>query len=288
VLARLLQHLPTLIKDLPAAQLEAFFGLLQLAQTSQPLTTSREERQLKRTLQEYLNTKGVENSLTAATYLSQMGIAPPLEMAMPILQAPDCTLILERVLDFATVHNNSQNIQIAVDRAAKIVFALKSYSHQDPESHYIKASIEDSLETILVLYQNQIKRGIDVVKNYLPVPDIFCYPDELSQVWSNLISNAIQAMDYRGTLEVFIGQQQDHIVVQVTDHGPGIPVNIQPKIFDPFFTTKEAGEGSGLGLNIVKKIIAKHQGNIELSSKPGNTTFKVWLPITAANLVSTH
>jgi two-component system, NtrC family, sensor kinase len=287
-LARLLENLPTLIQHLPADQLQAFFTLIQLSQQSQPLTSSREERKLRRTLQEYLAAQGIENSMIAATFLSQMGIAPPLEMAMPILRAPNCALILERVFDFASAHNNSQNIQVAVDRAAKIVFALKSYTHQTPESYYAKASIADGLETVLVLYQNQTKRGIDIVKNYQPVPPIFCYPDELTQVWSNLISNAIQAMDYHGTLEISIVQQQEHIVVEFIDQGSGVPLEIQSKIFDPFFTTKAAGEGSGLGLSIVKKIVAKHQGKLELTSEPGHTMFQVWLPITEAGLLPSH
>lgn len=274
-----LQSLPALIHQLTPPQLSAFFELVQIAQNSQPLTSSREERQLRKKLQEYLETEGIENSTTFATFLSQMGISPPLAMAMPILKMPDGVSILERVFDFAIAHNNSRNIQLAVDRASKIVFALKSYAHQDPNSQCIQAAVVDGLETVLVLYQNQIKRGIDVLKNYQPVPMIFCYPDELTQVWSNLISNAIQAMNYHGKLEISVCQQQQHVVVQITDEGTGIPTEIQSRIFDPFFTTKAAGEGSGLGLNIVYKIVKKHQGKIELNSEPGHTMFQVWLPI---------
>jgi signal transduction histidine kinase len=228
-----------------------------------------------------LETEGIENSETIATFLSQMGVSPPLMMAMPILKMPASVSILERVLDFAIVHHNRQNIQLAVDRASKIVFALKSYAHQDPNSQCVQAAVVDSLEIVLVLYQNQIKRGIDVLKDYQTVPAIFCYPDELTQVWSNLISNAIQAMNYHGTLQISVCQQQQYIVVQITDEGTGIPVEIQNKIFDPFFTTKAAGEGSGLGLNIVQKIVTKHRGKIELFSEPGCTSFQVWLPIIA-------
>jgi two-component system, NtrC family, sensor kinase len=274
------QHLPALIQQLTSDQLSIFFTLVELAQHSQPLTTSREERQLKRTLQEYLATQGVENSSTIATFLSQMGITPPLDSVMPLLQAPNCNFILERAFDFAKAHNNSRNIQLAVERASRIVFALKSYTHQAPDSYRTTVSVVDGIETVLVLYQNQIKRGIDILKDYQPVPPIACYPDELTQVWSNLIHNAIQAMNYHGTLTIAVSRQQQHIVVEITDEGIGIPTELQAKIFEPFFTTKAAGEGSGLGLNIVNKIVAKHQGKIELFSKPGRTTFQVWLPIT--------
>ncbi|MDY7016226.1 MAG: ATP-binding protein, partial [Cyanobacteriota bacterium] len=104
-------------------------------------------------------------------------------------------------------------------------------------------------------------------------------PDELVQVWTNLIHNGIQAMEGKGTLEIGIEQRDRNLVVEVTDSGCGIPPEIQDKIFQPFFTTKSAGEGSGLGLDIARKIIEKHQGTIAFSSVPGKTTFTVALPI---------
>ena len=111
------------------------------------------------------------------------------------------------------------------------------------------------------------------------IPAIFCYPGELNQVWTNLIHNALQAMDYQGTLTINSSTRNEQIVISITDTGKGIPNEIQEKIFEPFFTTKPAGEGSGLGLDIVKKIIDKHQGRIHVESQPGNTTFRVVLPI---------
>lgn len=108
---------------------------------------------------------------------------------------------------------------------------------------------------------------------------MLCYPDELNQVWTNIIHNALQAMDYRGTLTIDIAQQDQQAHISITDSGQGIPEHIQSKIFEPFFTTKRPGEGSGLGLDIVKKIIDKHRGRIEVKSIPGKTTFTVSLPI---------
>jgi signal transduction histidine kinase len=124
-----------------------------------------------------------------------------------------------------------------------------------------------------------LKQGIEVIKNYQQVPAIFCYAEELNQVWTNLLHNAIQAMSNRGRLEISVFEESRQIVVQVTDSGSGIPPEIKERIFDPFFTTKPAGEGSGLGLDIVRKIVDKHQGKIEVNSQPGRTTFSVMLPI---------
>ena len=138
---------------------------------------------------------------------------------------------------------------------------------------------------MLTLYYNQLKQGIEVIKNYPEdLPKIPCYPDELNQVWTNLIHNAIQAMESKGTLTIDVKQQQENILVSIIDSGKGIPAEILPKIFQPFFTTKPAGEGSGLGLDIVKKIVDKHRGTISFQSVPGNTTFTVQLPIPVDNI----
>ena len=141
------------------------------------------------------------------------------------------------------------------------------------------ANIVEGLEVVLTLYYNQLKHGIEIIKHYTEVPPILCYPDELNQVWTNIVHNAIQAMHGEGTLEIDVSLTDAHIEVRVTDSGGGIPDAIKAQIFDPFFTTKAAGEGCGLGLNIVKKIIEKHQGQISVASRPGRTTFTILLPL---------
>jgi signal transduction histidine kinase len=107
------------------------------------------------------------------------------------------------------------------------------------------------------------------------------YPDELNQVWTNIITNALQAMQYQGDLTIEAHQNNGHVEVKIIDSGPGIPEEIQPKIFEPFFTTKKQGEGTGLGLGICKKIIEKHQGEIKFTSQPGRTEFVIKLPVKA-------
>ena len=140
--------------------------------------------------------------------------------------------------------------------------------------------MQEGLETVLTLYNNQIKQSVELIKEYADLPPIRCYPDELNQVWTNILHNALQAMDYKGTLIVTISQQDNNAVVAITDSGQGIPSEIKEQIFTPFFTTKAAGEGSGLGLDIVKKIIDKHDGKIEVDSQvEKGTTFSVWLPL---------
>jgi signal transduction histidine kinase len=143
----------------------------------------------------------------------------------------------------------------------------------------IETNITEGIDVVLTIYHNLFKQGVEVTKNYQAVPPILCLPDELNQVWTNLIHNAIQAMENQGELEIAVFQQNGQVVVQITDSGPGIPDNVKDRIFEPFFTTKAAGEGSGLGLDIVRKIVEKHRGKIEVESRPGRTTFSIMLPI---------
>jgi signal transduction histidine kinase len=177
------------------------------------------------------------------------------------------------------LQRGTQTIETATDRASKVVFALKTYARYDQLGKMMAASLTDGLETVLTLYQNQLKQGVEVIRNYDDLPPILCYPDELNQVWTNLIHNALQAMANHGTLTVEVMRLGEQAQINITDTGIGIPPEIQAKIFDPFFTTKPPGEGSGLGLDIVKKIIAKHSGQIAVESEPGRTTFMVLLPM---------
>ena len=136
---------------------------------------------------------------------------------------------------------------------------------------------------MLVLYSGLLKQGCEVVKEFDDLPLIPCHADELNQVWTNLIHNALQAMDYKGTLT--LRSRLDpagtcpQIVVQIEDTGHGIPADLQHRVWESFFTTKESGEGSGLGLGICKRIIEKHSGRLFFESEPGRTVFTVVLPL---------
>jgi signal transduction histidine kinase len=274
-----LEELPPLLQTLSTERLTDFFTLLAWARKPQAILSSREERQLKRTLKQTLQNHGLTNAENLAITLSQMGIQDELDAILPLLKDPDAPSILDTAYHLSSVQNNSQNIRLAVERASRIVYALKSYVRQDSSGIPVIASVTEDIDLVLTLYQNQIKRGIEVTRTYQDVPPIVCYPEELSQVWSNLISNAIQAMDYKGELAIAVFQQDQQVVVEVGDRGSGIPESIKAKIFQPFFTTKPAGEGSGLGLSIVHKIVEKHHGNIKVESQVGQTVFKVSLPL---------
>ena len=143
--------------------------------------------------------------------------------------------------------NNNQTILTSVEKASKVVFALKNYARFDTSGEKQLAQVQDGLETVLEIYHNQLKHNIEIIRHYQDLPKINCYPDELIQVWTNLIHNGIQAMKEGGTLILATTLETDGIKVSIADTGSGIPLEVKGKIFEAFFTTKPIGEGSGLG-----------------------------------------
>ncbi|MEG3941137.1 ATP-binding protein [Microcoleus sp. S36b_A3] len=278
-LDRTLEQLPALFQSLSPEAGQKFLELLQYSLQQSTNLSTKEERKLKKALRSQLETLEIESADTVADRLVMMGVYERIETFIPLLQRPDSLHLVESAYKLSEIKKGIAIINTATDRASKVVFALKTYARYEQSGTKTSASIAEGIETILTLYQNQLKQGIEVVKNYAEIPPILCYPDELNQVWTNLVHNALQAMDYRGTLTIDVTKQDQQVKISVSDSGKGIPEEIKGKIFDPFFTTKPPGEGSGLGLDIVKKIVEKHQGKIEVESIPGQTTFNVFLPI---------
>jgi len=169
-----------------------------------------------------------------------------------------------------------------ISRVRKIVQDLKDFSRLDSSPDWQLANLERGLESTLNIVNNEIKYKADVVKEYGDIPAIECLPSQLNQVFMNLMVNAAHAIDgKRGTITLRTGRHgDDHVFVEVTDTGRGIPAEIRNKIFDPFFTTKPVGKGTGLGLSLAYGIIQKHHGYFELESEVGHgTTFRVVLPL---------
>jgi signal transduction histidine kinase len=278
-LAHTLRDLPMLISRLSPELQKLFFEMVEASLTKRPSHSPKEERTYRRSLTKTLEEQEYRHAVDIADALTDMALFDAWQQYETLLRQENVAEILQVASRLALQQRNSQNIEMAVERASKIVFALKSFSHHDQSGKMSNADIADGIDTVLTLYHNQLKHGIEVIRVFEPIPRIACFPDELNQVWTNLIHNAIHAMNYQGRLEINVQQADGGIVVRMTDSGHGIPEEILDNIFDPFFTTKEAGEGSGLGLDIVRRIIAKHDGSIEVASRPGETTFTVRLPI---------
>ena len=274
-----LEKLPVLFQSLSPEQTQDFLALLQRSLQAELTLSTKEERQVKRALSRQLEAEEIENVDALANTLVDMGIYNEIEPFLPLLKRPDSSQILGIAYNLSGVQKGTATINTATDRASKVVFALKTYARYDQSGEMMSANLTEGIDTVLTLYQNQFKKGVEVKRNYAELPPVLCYPDELNQVWRNLIHNALQAMDYRGTLTIDAIQQDQQIHISITDTGSGIPEEIKPKIFKPFFTTKPPGEGSGMGLDIVKKIMEKNHGKIEFESSTGQTTFTVSLPI---------
>ena len=162
-------------------------------------------------------------------------------------------------------------------KAAGTVSALVDYSRT--EDYDISGDVDPvkEIETILVLYYNRLKHSMTVIRNMQCNDHVTGERDRLNQVWINIINNALQAMNYEGTLTISTRRVGDDVAVSFSDTGPGIPGEIKDRIFEPFFSTKKCGEGTGLGLDICRKIIDKHNGRIDFTSGPGGTVFTVYL-----------
>lgn len=243
--------------------------------------TTKEQRKIRRNINNTLADDQHEDSLFIADHLVDINVITNLQVYYPLFFNRNYREIIQAIYTLVNVNIKVRNINIAVQRASKVVFALKKFSRQNStdSDSMIKSQISQTLYTILTLYNNQIKQGVELSLNIEELEPIYCYEDELNQVWTNLIHNAIQAMDSEGLLTINHYKENDFQVVEIKDNGTGIKPEIIDKIFTPFFTTKPAGEGSGLGLDIVKRIIDKHHGKISVRSELGDgSSFIVKIP----------
>lgn len=186
---------------------------------------------------------------------------------------------LTRMTASLTIARLLQEIESSVGKISELVRAVKEYSYMDqmPEQ---EIDIHQGIENTLIMLRHRLKHGVDVVREFdRTLPAVCARGSELNQVWTNLIGNAIDAMDEKGKLVIRTWRDGNQAVVEVKDNGPGIPKELQSRIFEPFFTTKAVGEGTGLGLDMVYRIVSNHRGQISFESRAGNTTFTVRIPL---------
>jgi PAS domain S-box-containing protein len=204
-------------------------------------------------------------------YLQDLGKIFPAQQLPAVIGWLSCKL---------TMYELVCEIGLATGRISKLVKALKSYTYMD-QAPVQSVDVRKELDNTLIILNNKLKNGIDVVREYdenLPVIEAFA--SELNQVWTNLIDNAIDAMNGKGRLIIRAGCEGAWVVVEIEDNGPGIAAEHQAKIYDPFFTTKAPGKGTGLGLNISRNLIVqKHRGEMQLETRPGSTCFTIKLPV---------
>jgi signal transduction histidine kinase len=169
----------------------------------------------------------------------------------------------------------------ATERVSGLVAAMKSYAQLDRASLQV-IDVAEGIDSTLVMLGQRLEDGVTVIRDYgTGVPHIEAHPAELNQVWTNIIDNALDAMGGHGTLRISTRAGSDHVVVEIADTGPGMPPEVQARAFEAFYTTKDVGQGTGLGLDIARRIIVeRHHGEITIDSRPGETILRVRLPLT--------
>jgi len=241
-----------------------------------PLAQSdREERIIT-----WLENRKIPEAWKIAPVLAEVGAETP-KLDSMVAQLGEAVLsdALLRIASLITISKLISEIETSTKRISDLVGAIKEYSYMD-QAPVQEVDIHHGIESTLTILGHKLKSGVTVVRDYAPnLPHICAYGGELNQVWTNLIDNAIDAMNGKGELRIHTQQVLDRVLVEICDNGPGIPPEIQARIFDPFFTTKGVGQGTGLGLDTACRIAHKHHGDIRVESKPGDTRFQVDLPI---------
>jgi signal transduction histidine kinase len=238
---------------------------------------------LEEQIDSLLRSHGQNDLWQLAADLARRNVRPEaLESLFGAVDSDAARAALVRIAASVEIANLLNEIESSTSRISDLVRAIKEYTYMD-QAPVQNVDIVKSLETTLTILNHKLKRGVVVERNYQRVPLLVnSFGSELNQVWTNLIDNAIDAMGGRGELRVRTYREDSCVVVEIGDNGPGISPEVKPHIFEPFFTTKGVGEGTGLGLDTVQRIVRKHRGSIQVNSKPGDTRFQVWLPLAEA------
>jgi signal transduction histidine kinase len=227
-----------------------------------------------------LRSHGQDDLWQLAADLARKNVKPEvLESLFANLDTDTARAALVRISASVEVANLLKEIESSTSRISDLVAAIKEYTYMD-QAPVQNVDVVKSLETTLTILNYKLKRGVELQRDYQRIPLLVnSFGSELNQVWTNLIDNAIDAMGGKGELRVRTYRDDSCVVVEIGDNGPGISPEIKSHIFEPFFTTKGVGEGTGLGLDTVQRIVKKHRGTIQVSSRPGDTRFQVWLPL---------
>jgi len=268
-------------RDLTAAQkseiekMEASF-----TQSHEPPPDALTVSDLEDQIDSLLRSHGQNDLWQMAADLARKNIKPEaLESLFAILDADSARAALVRIAASVEVATLLNEIESSTSRISDLVGAIKEYTYMD-QTPVQNVDIVKSLETTLTIMNHKLKHGIVVRRDYQKIPLLVnSFGSELNQIWTNLIDNASDAMDGNGELRVRTYREDNCVVVEIVDNGPGISPETRAHIFEPFFTTKGVGKGTGLGLDTVQRIVKKHRGNIQVISKPGETSFQVRLPL---------
>jgi signal transduction histidine kinase len=266
---------------IPLEALSVLEALNRRNVTGEFLYGALRQSEAEQALSDWLERHGGESPWLIATSLVAGGITPddlgPLAAKLNPEQFNTGIRWLAATLELGSIMDEAKR---GSTRISAIVKAMKSYSYMD-QAPQQEVDLHEGIEDTLTIMHYKLKQGITVKRDYdRSLPRLQVYGSELNQVWTNIIDNAVDAMNGQGHLTVCTRREGDYAVVEITDNGPGIPAEIQSRLFEPFFTTKPLGKGTGLGLDIAyRSVVNRHSGMIHVISRPGETTFQVCLPL---------
>ena len=268
-------------RDLTAAQKSEVLALeAAFIQRDEPPPDALTISDLEDQIDSLLRSHGQSDLWELAADLARRRVKPEaLESLFAAVDADTARAALVRIAASLEIASLLNEIESSTSRISDLVRAIKEYTFMD-QAPVQNVDVVKTLETTLTILNHKLKHGVAVQRDYPGVPLLVnSFGSELNQIWTNLIDNAIDAMGGKGALRVRAYPEDTCVVVEISDNGPGISAEIKSHIFEPFFTTKGVGEGTGLGLDTVQRIVKKHRGTIQVSSKPGDTRFQVWLPL---------
>ncbi len=258
---------------------------MSLVYTAESMLSTRESRQIRRKLESELTEAGFADSDDLARFMVDMNIYDNWKKYQAIFVDKERASILHSVSKIMDVMHSCNTISTAVVKASRIVRALKNYIHagssEDEKDVFRPVELSNDLETVLTLFHNKIKNDVELELGLDEVPEIMGVSDELNQVWTNLIQNSLYAMGGTGRLAIRLYESDGGVEVSIADSGCGMSEEVMARMFEPLYTTKPSGEGTGLGMDIVRRIIeGNHKGRIKVESEKGKgTKVCVWLPL---------
>ncbi|MEM6841439.1 MAG: ATP-binding protein [Bacteroidota bacterium] len=291
VLRQHLHHTPDNFKKvilirLEPEQVDAVNEILFSKINTPPPSLSMMERNNREDeIAEWLEDRGWDDGYEAAENFVEFGMTvDDLSEMEEVIEGKHTESVFNWLNNVLTTERLVKEIEEASQRISTLIQSVKTYTHMDRSTEKAQADIHEGLNSTLTMLNHKLKqKNIQVNKEYgNNLPEIPIYVSEINQVWTNLIDNAVDAMDDKGMLTVRTQVNSQQLRIDITDDGSGIPPDIQSSIFDPFFTTKPVGQGSGLGLDIVQKIIEQHNGSIKVMSEPGNTQFTICFPVNSS------
>ena len=263
---------------------DTFLSMYSSCLGTEPVLGSAFRARRKR-LETILSENGAGEVATCAELLAEAGYAGDEATLARIAVATRASELCRRTLELASLNRSAYVINVAGEKAARVIQALRNYSKREDKAELSYHRLQGQLDTVITLLGNDLRHGVELIKDYQPVPAVRCDPERLGQVWMNLLLNAVQAIRYRGRIVVALYSVDEGRAaeVRIEDDGPGVAPELTDKIFEPFFTTKAAGEGLGLGLDTCRRIAGELGGSIRLESAPGRTAFYVRIPVDGGN-----